>query len=93
VEVLNAQHLDVLNGFPGFSERYIPLHHYFNQALDLMLDHLRNGTALPPSQVVRTTRRGAGSPPLTAANLPDIAPVPAPGDAITFVDNEVRIPE
>ena len=64
-----------------------------NQALDLMLDHLRNGTPLPPSQVVRTTRRGAGAPPLTAANIPDIAWNPAPGDAITFAGNQVRIPD
>jgi len=93
VEVLNAQHLDVLNGFPGFAERYVPLHHYFNQALDRMLGHLRDGTALPPSQVVRAVPRGAGAPALTAANVPDIADAPPPGDRIEFVAAQVRIPQ
>lgn len=93
VEVLNAQHLDVLNGQAGFKERYIPLHYYYNQALDLMMDHLRNGSPLPPSQVVRTTPRGPGAPPIGAANLPDIAMDPAPGDRIRFRHRQVRIPD
>ncbi|MBD3658495.1 3-hydroxybutyrate oligomer hydrolase family protein [Marinobacter sp.] len=92
-EVLNAQHLDVLNGFPGIAERYIPLHHYYFQALDLMYDHLRHGTALPPSQVVRTVPRGSLTTPLAAANLPAIAATPATADLIEFADNQVRIPD
>src|SRR5690606_18075115 len=92
-EVLNAQHLDVLNGFPGIAERYIPLHHYYFQALDLMYDHLRHGTALPPSQVVRTVPRGSLTTPLAAANLPAIAATPAAADLIEFADNQVRIPD
>jgi hydroxybutyrate-dimer hydrolase len=93
VEVLNAQHLDVLNGFPGFNELYVPLHHYFIQALDIMLDHLRNDTLLPPSQVVRTTPRGEGAPAITLANLPPIAAMPDAGSDITFEGGEVRIPD
>lgn len=98
IEVLNAQHLDVLNGFPGFMERYIPLHHYFNQALDLMLAHLRDGAPLPPSQVVRAKRRGflpdgVTVPNLDSGNLPDIAFAPDEDERITFVNGEVRIPE
>lgn len=93
VEVLNAQHLDVLNAFAGFDELFVPLHHYFIQALDLMLDHLRNGTPLPASQVVRTTPRGPGAPPISPANLPLIAAVPDPGSAITFAVGTLHIPE
>jgi hydroxybutyrate-dimer hydrolase len=93
LEVLNAQHLDVLNAFAGFNELFIPLHHYFIQALDLMLDHLRNGTPLPASQVVRTTPRGPGAPPIAPANLPPIAAVPDPGSAITFAAGTLHIPE
>ena len=93
IEVLNAQHLDVLNGFPGFNERYIPLHHYYFQALDLVYDHLSNGTELPPSQVVRTVPRGPGAPALTLANLPAIAAEPAEADRIRFENDQVRIPE
>lgn len=95
-EVLNAQHLDVLNGLPGFNERFIPLHHYFNQAMDLVYDHLKNATPLPPSQVVRTTPRGPGAPPITVeANLPPIQADPPAGDRIVFDDDAdlLRIPQ
>ncbi len=93
VEVLNAQHLDAFNAFPGFNELFVPLHHYFIQVLDLMLDHLRNGTPLPASQVVRTTPRGLDAPPIGLANLPPIAATPDPGSAITFTASTLRIPE
>ena len=99
VEVLNAQHLDTLNALEafGFADLYIPLHHYFFQALDIMLDHLRNGTSLPPSQVVRTTPRerdaGELKPVTVKDNLPAISDAPDDGSLITFTDNEVRIPD
>ena len=94
-EVLNAQHLDVFNAvIIEFAENFIPLHHYFNRAMDLMFDHLKNGTPLPPSQVVRTTPRGPGAPQITLEdNLPEINPSPGAGDRITFAGNQVRIPE
>ncbi len=92
-EVTNAQHLDVLNGVPGFNERFIPLHHYFIQALDLMYEHLKHGTRLPPSQVIRTTPRGTGAPQITLANLPPIEQVPDPGARIRFQGGVLRIPE
>ncbi len=60
-EVTNAQHLDAFNAFAGFDTSLVPLHHYYIQALDLMYDHLRHGTELPPSQVIHTTPRG-GTP-------------------------------
>jgi hydroxybutyrate-dimer hydrolase len=98
IEVLNAHHLDTLNALAnfGFAERWISLHYYFNQALDLMLDHLRNGAPLPPSQVVRTTPRGPGTPPppaLVPANLPPISFAPDAGSLITFDGQAVRIPD
>jgi hydroxybutyrate-dimer hydrolase len=94
-EVTNAQHLDSFNQFPGYNALLIPLHRYFIQAMDLMYDHLRNGRPLPPSQVVHTTPRGAGTPvpPITLANVPPIADAPAPNVQITFADGQVRIPE
>ena len=64
-EVTNAHHLDTFNAFPGYSDKYIPLHRYFIQAMDLMYAHLRQGAALPPSQVVHTFPRGPGAPPIT----------------------------
>ena len=60
-EVTNAQHLDAFNALPGYSDRFIPLHKYFVDALDLMWAHLTAGAALPPSQVVATTPRAGGA--------------------------------
>jgi hydroxybutyrate-dimer hydrolase len=91
-EVTNAQHLDSFNQFHGYNALLVPLHRYFIQAMDLMFDHLRNGRALPPSQVVHTTPRGAGAPPITLANVPPIADAPAPNVQITFAGGQVRIP-
>lgn len=93
-EVIDAHHLDAFNAIPGFNEKWLPLHHYYNQALDLMLDHLRNGTPLPPSQVVRTTPRGPGAPPVTEADhLPPISPTPDASSLIVFDGSAVRIPD
>ena len=92
-EVSNAHHLDTLNQVPGYDAAYVPLHRYFIQAMDLMYDHLRHGRPLPPSQVVHTRPRGAGAPPLTAANVPPIAEAPPAAALITFADGQVNIPE
>lgn len=91
-EVLNAHHLDVLNGFPAVGASYVPLHHYYFQALDLVWDRLTNGTPLPPSQVVRTTPRG-DSTPLAQINLPAIAAQPPEEDRIHLIGGELRIPD
>lgn len=96
-EVANAQHFDGFIGLfgPSFQTRFVPLHRYVIQGLDLMYDHLRNGTALPPSQVVRTTPRGgtAGSvPPIQPSNVPPISPAPAAADLITFAGGTLSIP-
>ncbi|WP_232540256.1 D-(-)-3-hydroxybutyrate oligomer hydrolase [Azohydromonas aeria] len=95
IEVTNAQHFDAFLGFPGYDTRYVPLHYYFVRALDAMYANLKSGTALPPSQVVRTTQRG-GEPgaanPITAANVPLFVATPAVGNAITFSGNAVNVP-
>jgi len=98
VEVTNAQHFDSFLPFAGYDTRYIPLHLYYIRAMDAMWAHLKSGTALPPSQVVRTTPRG-GTPgaatAITAANVPAIAAAPAAGALITVTDDggTVRVPE
>jgi hydroxybutyrate-dimer hydrolase len=91
-EVTNAHHLDTFNAFPGYNAMFIPLHRYFIQAMDLMYDHLRRGRPLPPSQVVHTTPRGVGAPPITPANVPPIADSPATNALITFSGDQVHIP-
>jgi len=98
-EITNAQHFDAFidnAAAPGYDSRLVPLHRYFLQAMDLMWAKLRNGTALPPSQVVHTTPRGgtAGSaPPITAANVPPIATTPVAGNLITFSGTTLTIPD
>jgi len=95
IEVTNAQHFDAFLPFPGYDIRYVPLHLYFNRALDAMWAHLRNNTPLPASQLVRTTPRGGnpGAPnPLTAANMPALATSPPTADQITIDGGTMRLP-
>ncbi len=99
VEVTNAQHFDAFidnAALPGYDARFIPLHHYFNKAMDLMWSHLTANAPLPPSQLVRTTPRGGTpgqAPAITTANVPPISQTPAAGDLITFSNNTVTIPD
>jgi hydroxybutyrate-dimer hydrolase len=92
-EVTNAHHLDSFNPFPGYNDKFIPLHRYFIQVMDLMYAHLKQNRPLPPSQVVYTTPRGPGAPPITIANVPPIADSPPAGAVITFSGAQVRIPD
>ncbi len=95
IEVTNAQHFDGFLGLSGFDTRYVPLHAYFNRAMDAMYAHLKNGTALPPSQVVRTTPRGGvpgAAPAITAANVPAISNTPVAADQIGFAGTSLAVP-
>ncbi len=95
IEVTNGQHFDTFLPFSGFDTRFVPLHPYFNQAMDAMYAHLKSGSALPPSQVVRTTPRGGvpgAAPAITAANVPPFVAAPAAGDQIGFVGTSVSVP-
>jgi len=96
IEVTNAQHLDALNSVPGFDIRFIPLHSYFIQAMDLMYRHLKEARDLPPSQVVHAIPRSGvpgQAPAITAANLPPIALAPAEADRIIYVADVLTVPE
>jgi len=96
VEVTNAQHFDSFLPFAGYDTRFIPLHLYYIRAMDAMWAHLKNGTALPGSQVVRTTPRG-GAPgaanAIAASNVPAIAAAPVVGDRISVTATTMTIPE
>ena len=94
-EVTNAQHFDTFIAFGallGYDSRFVPLHVYFNRAMDQMWAHLKNGTALPASQVVHTTPRAAGVN-VTLANVPVWAPTPAASDAIGFAAGVLSVPD
>jgi len=92
-EVTNAHHLDIVNGLAGFNAAYVPLHVYFIEGLDNLYAHLKNGKALPPSQVVHTVPRGVGAPPITAANVPPIAGNVPEADRIVFNGSVLHIPD
>ncbi len=100
IEVTNAQHFDGFIGLPavlpGYDTRYVPLHVYLNRGLDAMYAHLRHGTPLPASQVVRTVPRGGvpgAAPAITEANLPPIVQRPAAADAITWRAHTLTVPD
>jgi hydroxybutyrate-dimer hydrolase len=103
-EVTNAQHFDAFLALSpaafgaSLQDRFIPLHRYVVQSLDLMYNHLKSGASLPPSQVVRTTPRcPAGNcnpaPAITPANVPPIPPAPAAADQITFSGGTLTVPD
>lgn len=95
VEVVNGQHFDAFLPFSGFDTRFVPLHPYFNQAMDAMWAHLKTGAALPANQVVRTTPRGGmpgAAPQITAANVPPFVATPAAADQIGFSGNTITVP-
>lgn len=95
-EVTNAQHFDGFLGLAGYDNRLVPLHRYFIQAMDIVYNKLKNGTAIPASQVIRTTPRGGAAgaaPAITAANVPPIPATPALADAITLISGTLTIPE
>lgn len=95
LEVTNAQHFDGFLPFSGFDNRFVPLHVYFNRAMDSMYAKLKNGTALPDSQVVRTTPRGGtagAAPAITAINVPVYPATPAGADAITLSGSGITVP-
>ena len=95
-EVKNAQHFDAFLGLAGYDTRLLPLHRYFVQAMDIMYTHLRSGTAIPPSQVVRTVPRGGtpgAAPAVGLVNVPAIAAEPPAADQITFSGNTLTIPD
>ncbi|GAA0768340.1 D-(-)-3-hydroxybutyrate oligomer hydrolase [Ideonella azotifigens] len=95
IEVTNAQHFDGFIAFGalmGYDTRFIPLHVYFNRAMDAMYAKLSTGAALPPSQVVHTTPRASGAAALAASNVPPISTAPD-GDAITMDGGTLVIPD
>jgi hydroxybutyrate-dimer hydrolase len=93
-EITNGQHFDAFLSVAGFDTRFIPVHYYDIQALNLMWAHLKNNAPLPPSQVVRTVARGGAAgfaPALTTANLPPIAADPG-ANAIQVSGGAVNVP-
>jgi len=93
-EVANAQHFDAfITAFPSYQTRFVPLHRYVLQSLDLMYAHLKSGAPIPPSQVVRTTPRATTTTFINGSNVPPISASPAAADQITFAGGALNIPD
>jgi hydroxybutyrate-dimer hydrolase len=79
-EVTNAQHFDAFidnAALPGYDTRLVPLHVYFNQGMDLMYAHLKNGARCPPRKwcaprrgAARRARRRTSAPPTCRRSRP-----------------------
>ena len=100
-EVQYGNHFDAFlpnatgGGVNGYDALFVPVHYYFVNGMDLMWARLKNGAALPASQVVRTTQRGGtagAAPPITTANVPKIATTPAAADVITTTAGVISVP-
>jgi hydroxybutyrate-dimer hydrolase len=94
-EIQNGNHFDTFLPIPGYDSLLVPVHYYFVNGMDLMWAKLKNGTALPPSQVVHTTPRGlpvGTAPAITTANVPKIAATPATADVITTSAGVINVP-
>ena len=73
----------------------MPLHLYFVRAMDAMYANLKSGTALPPSQVVRTTPRGGmpgAAPAITSAAVPALSAAPVAANQIGFTGTSIAVP-
>lgn len=91
-EVPHAQHFDGYLGLPGMGERYVPLNAWLERALSLVEANVLQGQALPPSQVVRSSPRGAALPPLTEEHLGRLRADPG-ADAVQFDGARLTVPE
>ena len=92
-EITQVQHFDAFLAYPGFNQQFVPMHPYFEQALDLMWKHLKNNQNLPPSQVIHTQSRGIdGSqvPSLANVHIPPISQ--APKSKVQFSNNRLVVP-
>lgn len=91
-EVPHAQHFDGYLGLPGMGERYVPLNAWLERALSLVEANVLQEQALPPSQVVRSSPRGAALPPLTEEHLGRLRADPG-ADAVKFDGARLTVPE
>ncbi|WP_395377399.1 3-hydroxybutyrate oligomer hydrolase family protein [Marinicella sp. W31] len=92
-EITQVQHFDAFLAYPGFNQQFIPMHPYFEQALDMMWAHVVENHDLPPSQVVHTQSRGMRQnqvPALEKMHIPPI--VENPKARLQFLNNTLVVP-
>ena len=102
-EIENGHHLEMFAyllapnlGFyatpSNMQHRYAYIHPYFEQALNQMFTHLSDGSALAPSQVIRTTSmQESGEEQITDAMFGAVLAAPG-NDGISWQENTLAIP-
>ena len=94
-EVEHGNHFDAVLALPGFANGYVPLQVWMVRGLALLIERLRSGSLLPPSQVLRSRPRAmvAGvALPLGEEHVGTLRADPG-RDAITFRDGVLSIPD
>lgn len=91
IEVVNANHFDIFAS--TLPSAIVPLQPYLLEALDAMYAHLKEGTPLPVSQVVRTLPRWSGLVPMSRLNVPHIRANAAIRDRIIASPGVLSIPD
>ena len=96
LEITHAHHFDAFNALPGYDRMFVPIHLYFLRSLDAMWSHLKQGTALPASQVVHTRPRAVSDGVLESleeTHVPMWQAQPGPDKAIRWQNGVLYIPQ
>jgi hydroxybutyrate-dimer hydrolase len=91
-ELQHGQHFDAFLPLPGFAEHYVPMQAWMSRSFDAMFARLKQGTPLPPSQVLRSKPRANAAAAIDDGNLGRLRADPG-ADAIRFEKGVLRIPE
>jgi hydroxybutyrate-dimer hydrolase len=95
-EIANAQHLDSITSLYHLyttDMSYVPIDYYFKKAADLMLKHLKEGSALPASQLVKAKAPTFVNSVAVLAKSDLMAIQASPDNPISFNGVDVVIPE
>ena len=94
-ELEHGNHFDAVLALPGFANGYVPLQVWMVRGLDALFERLTHGTALPPSQVLRSRPRAAGNGGLAPLGEEHVGRLESdPGhDAIAFGSGVLSIPD
>ena len=94
-ELEHGNHFDAVLALPGFANGYVPLQAWMVRGLDLLFERLTRGTALAPSQVLRSRPRAVVSGALAPLGEEHLGALRAdPGrDAIVFASGVLSIPD
>lgn len=66
IEINGGQHFDSLLSWPEFRQQLVPMHHYYEQAMAAMWQHLKHAKPLPANQLINSQAKS----PLSAEQLP-----------------------